>query len=152
MKSLAQPHSEKTKPIKSNDFVRWAGQIATTSAGQKITIIRNGVNAALFVSASKYYDMTRPEFARIIGMSTPTLGRKLKSGGKLGAAETERLARVASINREAELVFGSAELAKRWLLTVQLPFGETPLSLLDTDAGAGEVRKMLSAIAYGGVA
>jgi len=53
MKSLAQPHSQKKQPVQSDDFARWSGQIVTTRAGQKITIIRNGVNAALFVSASK---------------------------------------------------------------------------------------------------
>ena len=30
--------------------------------------------------------------------------------------------------------------------------GDAPLSLLDTDTGADEVRKLLAAIAYGGVA
>jgi uncharacterized protein (DUF2384 family) len=38
------------------------------------------------------------------------------------------------------------------MLAPNLALGESPLSLLDTDAGADEVRKILAAIAYGGVA
>jgi uncharacterized protein (DUF2384 family) len=38
------------------------------------------------------------------------------------------------------------------LLEPNLAFGEPPLSMLDTDAGADEVKKTLASIAYGGAA
>jgi uncharacterized protein (DUF2384 family) len=38
-----------------------------------------------------------------------------------------------------------------WLLQSNFVLGEAPLSVLDTETGAHEVRKMLAAIAYGGV-
>ncbi len=63
--------------------------------------------------------------------------------------ESERLARIAAVEAEAEDVFDSQELAKRWMLERNLALGEAPLTLLDTDAGADEVRKVLAAIAYG---
>lgn len=68
------------------------------------------------------------------------------------AMESERIARIALIETEAEQVFGSSELAQRWLQSSNLAFGKSPLSLLDTEAGVSEVRKVLSAIARGGVA
>jgi hypothetical protein len=37
------------------------------------------------------------------------------------------------------------------MLEPNLALGEPPLLLLDTDTGADEVRKVLAAIAYGGV-
>ncbi|MDE1943710.1 MAG: DUF2384 domain-containing protein, partial [Betaproteobacteria bacterium] len=48
--------------------------------------------------------------------------------------------------------FESSESARKWLLQENLAFGGTPISLLDTETGAVEVRKVLAAIAYGGVA
>jgi len=87
-----------------------------------------------------------------LGISDATITRKIKAGGKLGPMESERLARIASVEAEAEKVFDSSELARRWMLEPNLALGEAPLSFLDTDTGADEVRKVLAAIAYGGVA
>ena len=139
-------------PVPGASFGRWAAKLAQTNPLQRIAMIRGGIDVAMFLQASDYYAMPRAKLAKIIGLSTATADRKIKSGGKLGPAESERLARVAAIEAEAEQVFGSSDLAKAWLLSNHLPFGEVPLSLLDTETGAGEVRKVLSAIAYGGVA
>lgn len=38
------------------------------------------------------------------------------------------------------------------MLQPNLALGDAPLSLLDTDMGADEIRKALNSIAYGGVA
>lgn len=64
--------------------------------------------------------------------------------------ESERLARIAQIQAEVEEVFAAPDLAKRWMLEPNSVLGEPPLSLLDTDTGTDEVRKVLAAIAYGG--
>ena len=65
--------------------------------------------------------------------------------------ESDRLARIAMIEAEARAVFGDVEIAKSWLRQNNLAFGDTPLSMLNTETGAFEVRKVLSAIACGGV-
>lgn len=75
---------------------------------------------------------------------------KIKSGSLLGQNETERLSRIALIENEAEKVFGTSGMARDWLTKINASLGDTPLSMLDTETGAGEVRKILSAIAYGG--
>ena len=72
------------------------------------------------------------------------------SGSLLGQNETERLSRIALIENEAEKVFGTSEMARDWLTKINASLGDTPLSMLDTETGAGEVRKILSAVAYGG--
>lgn len=59
--------------------------------------------------------------------------------------------RIALIKAEAERVFISPDLTKRWMLDPSLVLGESPLSILDTETGADEVRKVLAAMAYGGV-
>lgn len=151
-KSRLKSRSVAARAHAGREFVLWSDKISKTNPGQRINMIRVGVDASMFVRASEYYEMPRAKLAKIIGMSSATADRKIKAGGKLGPSESERLARIALIEAEAEQVFGSSESAKRWLLSSNLTFGESPLSLLDTDAGAGEVRKALSAIAYGGVA
>jgi putative toxin-antitoxin system antitoxin component (TIGR02293 family) len=47
--------------------------------------------------------------------------------------------------------FGGRDAATQWLKTPNLALdAATPLSMLDTEPGAGEVRRILSAINYGG--
>ena len=60
------------------------------------------------------------------------------------------MGRIALIEDEAEKVFGTYDMARDWLTRMNASLGDTPLSMLDTETGAGEVRKILSAIAYGG--
>ncbi len=59
--------------------------------------------------------------------------------------------RIAEIEAVAADVFGDEEKATNWLLRNNAALGSSPLSLLDTELGTSEVRKVLSAIAYGGV-
>ena len=69
---------------------------------------------------------------------------------KAGRVETERLERIALIENYAEKVFGDAGMARDWMTSNNAAMDATPLSMLDTETGAVEVRKILSAIAYGG--
>jgi putative toxin-antitoxin system antitoxin component (TIGR02293 family) len=64
--------------------------------------------------------------------------------------EIERLERIALIENEADNVFGQSDRARDWLTKNNVALGATPLSMLDTENGAAEVRKVLSSIAYGG--
>jgi len=59
--------------------------------------------------------------------------------------------RVAEIKADAEKIFGSSEKAKRWMEQTNIALGKAPISMLDTEHGAGEVRKILASIASGGV-
>ena len=59
--------------------------------------------------------------------------------------------RLAAVEAEAKMIFGSAKLAKEWLTQKNIVFGNSPLSMLETEFGEKEVRKILSSIAMGGV-
>lgn len=133
-------------------FLEWGDMVLKMPPAKRIEMIRGGVKVALLVGAGQYYGISQAKLSKLIGISDATITRKIKSGGKLGPMESERLARIALIEAEAEEVFVSPDLAKRWMLEPNLALGEPPLSLLDTDTGADEVRKVLAAIAYGGVA
>ena len=132
-------------------FQKWRTSVAQSNAGARIKLIRTGVQANVLVFASEYFDMPRAQFVKIMGMSPATAERKIKSRSLLGPIESERLERLAIIENQAEQVFGDAGKAKNWLTQKNLALGDTPLSMLDTETGAREVRKALGAIAYGGV-
>jgi len=151
--TTAQVRRGTSKPRRfTNEFVEVGLSYARANAMQRVELIRHGVDATVFVKAFMHYDLPRAKMAKIIGLSDATAGRKIKARAKLGPLESERLIRIAMIEAEAEHVFGSRDAAKHWMLSNNLVLGESPLSLLDTDAGAGEVRKVLNSIAYGGVA
>lgn len=132
-------------------FLQWRTSVANSNAGARINLIRTGVDAFVLVSASEYFNMPRAQFVKMLGMSPATAERKIKSRSLLGPVESERLERLAIVEDTAEKVFGNAELAKTWMMRKNLAFGDTPMSMLDTETGAGEVKKVLAAIAYGGV-
>jgi len=135
---------------KSAKFQKWRTSVANSNAGARIKLIRTGVAAEVLVSASEYFDMPRAQFVKFMGMSPATAERKIKSRSLLGPVESERLERLAIIEDAAEKVFGNAEMARNWMMRKNLALGDTPLSMLDTETGAGEVRKILASIAYGG--
>ena len=132
-------------------FQKWRTSVAQSNAGERIKLVRTGIQANVLVFASEYFDMPRAQFVKIMGMSPATAERKIKSRSLLGPIESERLERLAIIEDQAEKVFGDAGKAKHWLTQKNLALGDTPLSMLDTETGAGEVRKVLGSIAYGGV-
>lgn len=149
----AGAESSATKAASSaRRFSRWGATVRKMPPTKRIEMIRDGVKVTLLVGAGEYYGLSQSKLSKLLGVSDATIARKIKSGGKLGPMESERLARIALIESEAEEVFGSADLARRWMLEPNVALGEAPLSFLDTDTGADEVRKILAAIAYGGVA
>lgn len=132
------------------EFSQWKTILIKANPGARIKIVRAGVPPIVLVSASEHFGMPRNLFAKLLGISPATAERKIKAGSLLGQTETERLERIALIENEAEKVFGVSSMARDWLTKNNAALGATPLSLLDTETGAGEVRKVLSAIAWGG--
>lgn len=139
-------------PAPGRKFSAWGSVVRKMPPAKKIAMIREGVDVALLIGAGQYYGISQSRLSRLIGVSDATVARKIKAGGRLSPQESERLARIAAVEAEAEEVFDSQDLARRWMLEPNLALGEAPLSLLDTDAGADEVRKVLASIAYGGAA
>jgi putative toxin-antitoxin system antitoxin component (TIGR02293 family) len=79
-----------------------------------------------------------------------TLARRRATSAQLTQDEADRAFRLASIQLEADRVFGSLEKASRWLRTPNRGLsGQTPLSLLRTAAGAMVVSEKLGQIDHG---
>jgi putative toxin-antitoxin system antitoxin component (TIGR02293 family) len=98
-----------------------------------------------------YLDVPKSVIFGVLHTPESSAHRLIKENRTLDAAASERVMRVADVARMAEETFGGRDAAARWLRTSNPALaGATPLSLLDTEPGADEVRRILSSIDYGG--
>src|SRR5712692_10102601 len=122
-----------------------------TPTAKKIVLIRSGVVARVVDDMVEYLDIPKHVIFGILHTPESTAHKLIKDNRPLDSAASERVVRVADIIRTAEETFGGRSTATRWLKTANLGLGgATPLSMLDTEPGAGEVRRILSSIDYGG--
>lgn len=123
-----------------------------TPVARKIDAIRRGVLARVVDDMVEYLDVPKTVIFGILHTPESTAHKLIKDNRTLDAAASERVVRVADIIRMAEATFGGRVAAARWLKSGALALGgATPLSMLDTEPGAGEVRRILSSIDHGGV-
>ena len=132
-------------------FVAFRDSVVQVGAAERINRIRHGIEARNIVHVSEHFNVSRDTIGNIIGIAPATMNRKIKSQAILSPSESEKLERIAEIEAEAEDVFGDGNKARNWMLKDNTALGSAPLSLLDTELGTVEVRKVLNAIAYGGV-
>ncbi len=119
----------------------------------RIERIRAGAEPSLLVGAAETLCVSRETIFNVAGLSVSTANRKISKQETLDPLVTERLARLAVIEKQTHDAFGDPELARAWLRAENIGLGGcTPLSMLDTDIGSREVAKILVAIAHGGAA
>ncbi len=123
-----------------------------TPAAQKIDLIRAGVGARMVDDMVAYLEVPKAVIFALLHTPESTAHKLIKDNRTLDAAASERVVRVADITRMAEATFGGREAATHWLKIANLALsGATPMSMLDTEPGAAEVRRVLQAINAGGV-
>ncbi|MBI5936888.1 MAG: DUF2384 domain-containing protein [Betaproteobacteria bacterium] len=114
--------------------------------------VRKGYPVELVKHAGMFFSIPEKRVLQVIGVAGTTAHRYQTQGKPLDPAASERVHRVAIVTREAIDVFGAADPAKAWMLRPNHALGDTPpLDLLDTEIGASAVRRILVAIAEGGV-
>jgi putative toxin-antitoxin system antitoxin component (TIGR02293 family) len=122
------------------------------SAAAKIGVIREGVLARVVDDMVAYLGVPKHVIFALLHTPESTAHKLIKDNRHLDAAASERVVRVADITRMAEETFGGRGGATQWLTAENLALGGlTPLSMLDTEPGAGEIRRLLNSINYGGV-
>lgn len=123
-----------------------------TPSAKKIDVIRTGVPARVVDDMVVYLEVPKNLVFVLLHTAESTAHKLIRDHRKLDSAATERVVRVADVTRLAEETFGNRRAATQWLKSANRALGGlTPLSLLDTEPGAGEVRKVLAAIDHGGV-
>jgi len=125
--------------------------VKDTPTEAKIDAIRKGVGARVVDEMVRYLDVPKSVVFNVLHTPQSTAHRLIRDNRPLDSAATERVVRIADITRAAEKIFGRREPATSWLRTPNVALGgTTPLSMLDTEPGATEVRRILSAISSGG--
>jgi putative toxin-antitoxin system antitoxin component (TIGR02293 family) len=124
----------------------------TVTPTARIAEIRTGYSADVIDQISAELRLPKREVLRALGIPATTASRLARVNRPLDQSVSERVERLASIEAEAIEVFGTREEAAGWLTSANLALaGESPLAMLDTEAGAMEVRRVLSGIRYGTV-
>ncbi len=141
---------KRTTTTKTGTMVFEAFVSKPTSSVRKIGVIRSGVAASVVDGMVEYLAVPKNVIFGVLRTPESTAHRLIKDKRNLDSAASERVMRVADILRMAEETFGGREAATQWLKSTNLALGgPTPLSMLDTELGAAEVRRVLSAINYG---
>ena len=125
--------------------------ILDLSADQTIeSMIRDGFSSDSIPALQRFLGVNQTELAEAVGVTRQTLVRNRDKSGRLTKELSDRLYRVARVTHRALTVFSTAGDAVAWLKSPNATLGGcTPLSMLDTDAGAERVRKLLGRIDYG---
>lgn len=152
-RSLSDPRTKPSPKKGESSFWHLAHDLSQKTEGQRIEVIREGLDSAWLVAISKTFRLTRPALSSIVHLSASTLDRRLKDRSQLDSIASERLDRIAQVAVLAESVFEDEQVAADWMAANNDALGgKTPLSLCDTELGARQVRRVLHAIEWGGVA
>jgi putative toxin-antitoxin system antitoxin component (TIGR02293 family) len=155
VRSVREGRSAPTK--KTGAKARVGARFASLVEGRmnpadKVSFIRSGAAAGIVNDMVEYLEVSKSAVFDLLKTPESTAHKLIRDERPLDPGATERLMRVADTVRLAEKTFGGRDAAAKWLKTPSRGLnGETPLSMLDTEPGAAEVRRILSAINHGGV-
>lgn len=97
--------------------------------------------------------MTQDKFFDSVGLPKSTMKDRLSKKTPLSKAESDRMYRVDRVRKRAVAVLEDQQAANQWMQRNNRSLGgETPLALLDTEAGYELVIDTLGRIEYGVVA
>jgi putative toxin-antitoxin system antitoxin component (TIGR02293 family) len=116
-----------------------------------VDAVRGGLPVAALDHVLAEWDqwVAQGDVYRVVG-SARTLQRKRTLRSNLSADESDRLARLARVVVRAEDALGGVDKAHRWLVQENRALGGVrPLTLLDSDAGALTVERVLGRIEHG---
>jgi putative toxin-antitoxin system antitoxin component (TIGR02293 family) len=116
-----------------------------------IQLIQNRLPARFLNQAARYLRVAPQQLATALSIRRTLSHPTSDPNRPLNQVETERLVRLADITRLAVTAFGDSTAATKWLLAPNIALaGESPLAMAATDIGAREVRRVISAVTYGG--
>ena len=125
----------------------------TTPVADQVKKIRAGVPAECLAGISAALKVPRTIVFDLVGLSNAAARRLVLEGGTLSLSASERLMRVAEVEKRAENVFGDEDAAHSWLLEPNPDLGNvSPLSGLDTGLGCQKVMCVLDSVMFEGTA
>lgn len=113
-------------------------------------LTREGLPVGALPMLAEELAVERKTLAKVVGISSRTLSRRLAGNSRLSAEESDRTVRVARVMAQAVDTFGDSKKAALWMQAPNSTMeGQSPLSLLDTDSGSRWVETILGRIAWG---
>jgi len=124
-------------------------RVRPRSAVEWIDLVRKGIPASAIDSVIQLVNVRQIELSRALDIPERTLVRRKKEG-VLNREESGKLLRLARVIERAAEVFEDGPAALDWIKSSNASLGgATPLSMLDTDLGAGSVMDTLGRIEHG---
>lgn len=114
-------------------------------------LINDGMEAVVLERIAKeLLDVPLQTIVRGLGLAVSTVQRKLKNEERLSPTESDRVARLLLIFRDARIYFGDPALAAEWLKRPLAGLNQVrPLEMLDTQPGYDRVRDILMRVISG---
>ena len=123
--------------------------IKSENTSAVIAQIQKGLPIKAFTLLKKNLGTTDKQLSSILGIPVSTLARR-KKGKRFLFEESERIFRIARLFEKAVGVFGSNDMARKWLKEPAWGLGDVaPIDYARTEIGAREVENLLGRIEHG---
>ena len=151
--AVSQNSAKRRSRDGGKDFWRFAHSLDEMSEADRIELIKTGIAAGVAETAKRVFGLTNQEIGKLLSLSVASYERRRRYEKDLGKTASERLDRIASVAILAEKVLEDRLAASEWLTSNNFMLGGiSPLMHCETEIGARQVRRILRAIDWGGVA
>ncbi len=136
-----------------NDFWKIARILGDMNESNRIKWIKAGFSVDVADAAKQTFRMTTQQWGELLNLSVTTYERRRRDSKPLDAAASERLDRIATVALVAKEVFEDKQAASGWMSSPNTALGGSiPVMHCETAIGAQQVRRILHALEWGGVA
>lgn len=143
---------EKTLSDSAPSFWLIADQLNARNETQRLDYIRSGFPPGWVKTLRNAFRLSNAQLEALLATSVSTLERRLRQQRPLDVVGSERLDRVAALATHAAELFEDQNAARRWMMTANHALNQqTPITLCETEIGARQVRRVLSAMHHGGM-
>ena len=144
---------EEMRSVGADAFWAFSSCRYALKESERLSQIKSGFPANLFIAMRHTFDLKEQSLSLLLNASISTLERRVREHQALDTVASERLDRIASVSLQAEEVFENRDAAAEWMSKPNKALGSNvPILLCETEIGAKQVRRVLNALEWGGVA
>jgi putative toxin-antitoxin system antitoxin component (TIGR02293 family) len=144
---------EELRIVGAKEFWDFSSRRYMLQESERLRQIKSGFPAHLFHAMRLTFNLPERSLVVLLNASISTLERRMREHQALDTVASERLDRIASVSHQAEEIFENRTTAAEWMSKPNKALGESaPILLCETEIGAKQVRRVLNALEWGGVA
>ncbi|VVN46301.1 antitoxin Xre/MbcA/ParS toxin-binding domain-containing protein [Pseudomonas fluorescens] len=148
-----QPRRKKSREAVIAAFWDFSSKRDSLKDSDRLRQIEEGLSAYLLQAVRETFDLQERSLKTLFNVSISNLERCGREKKPLDPVASERLDRIAAVSHLVGVVFESREAAARWMSRSNEALGGgPPIMLCKTESGANQVRRVLQALEWGGVA